>query len=158
MDIEHYFNMNQYSDDLRERIILFFENHPDYTQQEIADEFGASRSFVEKLLQRWRATGSAATLPRGGGQPRLLEAHEKKLRQLVAAQPDATLAELREKIESATKLSVSVATICRALQRLDLGRKKVSSARRAAPPGSKDRAGRLSRARRRLAGWKAEIP
>ena len=124
MDIEHYFNMIQYSDDLRERIILFFENHPDYTQQEIADEFGASRSFVEKLLQRWRATGSAAALPRGGGQQRLLEAHEKKLRELVAAQPDATLAELREKIESATKLSVSAATMCRALQRLDLGRKK----------------------------------
>lgn len=124
MDIEHYFNMTQYSDDLRERIILFFENHPDYTQQEIADEFAASRSFVEKLLQRWRATGSAAALPHGGGQQRLLAAHEQKLRELVAAQPDATLAELREKIESATNLSVSVATMCRALQRLDLGRKK----------------------------------
>ncbi len=116
--------MRQYSDDLRERIIFFYEHHLDYTQQEVADEFGTSRSFMEKLLQRWRATGSAAALPRGGGQPRLLEAHEKKLRELVAAQPDATLAELREKIESATKLSVSVATICRALKRLDLWRKK----------------------------------
>ncbi|MBA3712748.1 MAG: transposase [Pyrinomonadaceae bacterium] len=116
--------MIQYSDDLRERIILFFENHPDYTQQEIADEFGASRSFVEKLLQRWRATGSAAALPRGGGQQRLLATHEQKLRELVAAQPDATLVELREKIASATKLSVSAATMCRALQRLDLKRKK----------------------------------
>ena len=116
--------MIQYSDDLRERIILFFENHLDYTQQEIADEFGTSRSFLEKLLQRWRATGSSAALPRGGGQQPILGNHEQKIRELIAAQPDVTLDELREKIKSSTKLSVSAATICRALQRLDLGRKK----------------------------------
>ncbi|MBA3715687.1 MAG: transposase [Pyrinomonadaceae bacterium] len=116
--------MIQYSDDLRERIIFFFENHPDYTPQEIADEFGASRSFFEKLLQRWRATGSSAALPRGGGQQRILEDHEQKIRELIAAQPDATLDELRERIESSTKLSVSAATLCRALQRQGLVRKK----------------------------------
>lgn len=127
--ISHPFTIRQYSDDLRERIIFFYEHHLDYTQQEVADEFGTSRSFMEKLLQRWRATGSAAALARGGGSPRLLAAHEPKLCELVAAQPDATLAELREQIESATTVSVSTATLCRALQRLDLGRKKSLSSR-----------------------------
>jgi Bacterial regulatory proteins, gntR family len=38
------------SNDLRERIIRFYENHDDYTQSEIADEFGVSRSFFRKAL------------------------------------------------------------------------------------------------------------
>lgn len=124
MVIGKYKDMIPYSNDLREKIIRFFENHPDYTQQEIADEFGVSRSFIEKLLQRWRATHSSAVLPRGGGQPRLLKDHDQQLRELVAAQPDATLDELRERLASSTRLSVSLATICRALQRLQLERKK----------------------------------
>lgn len=49
-----------YSDDLRERIIRFYENHDDYTQQELADEFAVSKSFIEKLLRRWRTTASTA--------------------------------------------------------------------------------------------------
>jgi transposase len=116
--------MTPYSNDLREKIIRFFENHPDYTQQEIADEFGVCLSFIEKLLQRWRATNSFAVLPRGGGRQRTLRDQEEKIRQLIAAQPDATLEELREKIKSSTRLSVSQATMCRELQRLQLPRKK----------------------------------
>jgi transposase len=119
--------MTPYSDDLREKIIQFFENHPDYTQQDIADEFGISRSFVEKLLQRWRATNSSAILPHGGGQQRKLKGHEEKTREFVAAQPDLTLDELRAKLKSAIRLEVSPATMCRELQRLNLPRKKNSS-------------------------------
>lgn len=116
--------MIPYSNDLREKIIRFFENHPDYTQQEIADEFEVSRSFLEKLLQRWRTTQSWGRLPPGGGQPRTLQPHEPQIQALIAAQPDATLAELREKIQVSTQLAVSNATMCRALQRLQLPRKK----------------------------------
>jgi transposase len=116
--------MTPYSDDLREKFIQFFENHPDYTQQDIADEFSVSRSFIEKLLQRWRATNSSAALPPGGGQQRKLKDHEEKTRDLVAAQPDVTLDELRAKLKSAIRLEVSPATMCRELQRLNLPRKK----------------------------------
>ncbi len=116
--------MTPYSKDLREKIIQFFENHPDDTQQEIADEFGVSCSFIEKLLQRWRATGSSAALPHGGGQEHTLKDHGEKIRELVAAQPDITLDELRTKLKSATRLLVSPATMCRELQRLNLPRKK----------------------------------
>src|SRR5256885_6677706 len=107
MVIGKYRAMIPYSNDLREKIIRFFDNHPDYTQQEIADEFGVSRSFIEKLLQRWRTTRSFAVLPPGGRQPRTLKAYERQIRELIAARPDATLAELREQISSATQLSVS---------------------------------------------------
>jgi transposase len=115
------------SDDLRERIIRFYENHDDYTQQDLADEFGVSKSFIEKLLCRWRTTGSSAALPHGGGRARTLQDHDQTLQQLVAAQPDATLAELQARIAKQTKLVVSQPTLCRALQRLRLGRKKKSN-------------------------------
>jgi transposase len=116
--------MIPYSNDLREKIILFFENHPDYTQQEVADEFGVSHSFIEKLLQRQRTTNSSAALPRGGGQKSKLRDHEEKIREFVAAQPDITLDELRAQLKSATGLEASRAALCRELQRLNLPRKK----------------------------------
>ena len=112
------------SNDLREKIILFYENHLDYTQQEIADEFDVSRSFLEKLLQRWRTTNSSASLPRGGGQKSKLRDHEEKIREFVAAQPDLTLEELRAQLKSATGVNASRAALCRELQRLNLPRKK----------------------------------
>lgn len=116
-----------FSDDLRERIISFYENHDDYTQQDIAGEFGVSQSFVEKLLRRWRATGSSAALPHAGGRTRTLQDHDVTVQQLIAAQPDATLAELQTRIVKKTKLQVSAPTLCRTLQRLCLGRKKSRS-------------------------------
>lgn len=122
--------MTPCSNDLREKIIRFYENHPDYTQQEIADEFGLSRSFIEKLLQRWRSLKSFAALPRGGGVQRTLKDHEGKIKALVTSQPDATLDELCERIKADTQLSVSPATMCRELQRLSLGRKKNLTNRR----------------------------
>lgn len=116
------------SNDLRERIIRFYENHDDYTQAEIADEFGVSLSFVEKLLHRWRTRQSSAALPPGGGNVSPLRRQEATLQQIIAARPDATLAELKEQLATKKKLTVSEAAICRALQRLRLGRKKVQSA------------------------------
>lgn len=115
------------SDDLRERIIRFYQNHDDYTQQELADEFSVSKSFIEKLLHRWRATGSAAALGHAGGRTRTLHNHDHTVQQLIAAQPDATLAELQARIAKKTKLQVSQPTICRTLQRLRLRRKKSPS-------------------------------
>jgi len=115
------------SDDLRERIIRFYENHDDYTQQELADEFAVSKSFIEKLLRRWLTTGSSAALPHAGGRVRTLQDHDQTLQQLVAQQPDATLAELQARLAKKTKLQVSPPTLCRALQRLRLRRKKSPS-------------------------------
>lgn len=115
------------SDDLRERIVRFYQNHDDYTQQELADEFGVSQSFIEKLLRRWRTTDSSAALPHAGGRTRTLQDHDQTVQQLVTAQPDLTLAELQLRIAKKTKLQVSQPTLCRTLQRLRLRRKKSPS-------------------------------
>src|SRR5437764_10436318 len=115
--------------DLRERIIRFYENHDDYTQQELADEFSVSKSFIEKLLRRWRTTGSSAALPHAGGRTRTLQNHDATVQQLIAAQPDASLAELQTRIAKKTRLQVSPPTVCRTLQRLRLRRGKLQAAR-----------------------------
>jgi putative transposase len=112
------------SNDLRERVIRFYENHDDYTQQEIADEFGMSLSFLEKLLRRWRATGNSGALPHAGGRTSPLKPHDATLKKLVATQSDATLGELQAQLAAKKQLTVSEATISRALQRLRLVRKK----------------------------------
>ena len=113
------------SNDLRASIIRFFETHHDYTQPETAGEFGVSASTVEKLLHRWRTTGSSEALPPGGGQVAILTKHETALQKMVAKQPDATIDELQAKLARQRRVKASPATICRALQRLKLGRKKV---------------------------------
>lgn len=113
--------MKPYSQDLREKIIQALAES---TQEEVADRFSVSLSFVEKLWRRWRSTGSCAALPHAGGRRRTLAAHEAAIRKEVARQPDVTLAELCERLAAAGAPSVCVATMCTELQRLDLPRKK----------------------------------
>src|SRR5262249_3363550 len=72
-------------------------------------------------LQRQRRTGSVQPKPHGGVPPRKLDAAaEQRLRQLIREQPDATLAELRDRLG----IDCSIATIARALERLRITRKK----------------------------------
>lgn len=112
------------SNDLRASIIRFYENHDDYTQPEIAAEFGVSVSTVEKLLHRWRTTGSSDALPPGGGPTATLRKHETALQKMVDKKPDATLDELQDKLARQRRVTTSRSTIWRALERLRLRRKK----------------------------------
>jgi transposase len=91
------------------------------THELIARRFDVSLRWVQKIWARWRASGSAAVLPHGGGPtPKLTPAHRERLAQLVAEQPDATLAELKER----SGAPVSRGWLCRVLQGLGLARKK----------------------------------
>jgi transposase len=117
--------MKPYSQDLRDRIIQALEAGTE-TQRAIAQRFCVSGSFVEKLWQRWRGSSSSAAKPHAGGRQYALKEHLALLRTEVAKQPDATLVELRDRLVAAQGPCVSPATICRALQRLRLPRKKVA--------------------------------
>jgi transposase len=112
--------MRAYSNDLRERIVAAVERGT-HSQRQLTQLFCVSLSFIVRLLQRQRQTGSVQPKPHGGGTPYKLDADAlARLRQLVHDQPDATLAELRERLG----VSCTLATVCRALQRLRLTRKK----------------------------------
>ena len=95
------------------------------SQAEIAEHFSVSLPFVEKLWHRFRTTGSYRAKPFAGGVKRYLKDDEQLIRELVKAQPDATLAELCQRVAQATgKAMVTPATMCVELQRLKLGLKK----------------------------------
>ena len=88
---------------------------------EVAEQFQCSESWVRRLKQRERETGSLA--PRPPKQPdtrKLSDDDLEQLRTLIARQPDLTLAELAAQLNR----KVSVPTIWRATQRLGLPIKK----------------------------------
>ena len=116
--------MQAYSDDLRQRVAAACASSQ-LTLEEVASRFTVSVSFVNKLLKRQRTTGSVAALPhRGGPAPRLQAADHQRLAACVAAQPDATLAELSQHLVAAGCPAVSPTVLCQTLQALDLRRKK----------------------------------
>lgn len=116
--------MIPYSLDLRQKICAALERGVG-SQRVVAELFGVSLSFVERLLQRQRTTGTLAPRPHAGGPPRCLdEADERVIRQRLEQQPDSTLDELREVIAQQSGQSVSRATLGRTVQRLNLPRKK----------------------------------
>ena len=116
--------MKPISNDLRRRIIEAIQENEE-SQPEIAERFAVSLSFVEKLWHRFRVTGSYEPLPHAGGRARLLKDDEELIRAEVKAQADITLAELTEKIATATgKAAVSQMTMSEELRRLNLPRKK----------------------------------
>lgn len=116
-----------YSTDLREKIVRAYDEGLG-SQRAIAELFGVSRSFVEKLLRRRRLTCEVVALPHGGGRRPLCHKQERELvHRLVESQPDATLDELCAAVERRRRLRVSRPTMSRLVRRLDLPRKKSRS-------------------------------
>ena len=114
--------MRAYSLDLRERIAAAVDNHVGSIRW-IARVFRVSTSFIVRLLQHRRATGTLAPEPHRGGPPSALgPADLERLAALVAEQPDATLEQLRLK----GGFKCSLKTLWYALDRLGLTRKKKS--------------------------------
>jgi transposase len=114
--------MKTYSQDLRERVVRACDQGG-RTRQQVAELFGVSTAWIRRLLQRRRQTGSFAALPRGGGSvPKMDSQRCQRLLVLVRQQPDATLEELRQRLQAPVHRS----TICRALARLGWPVKKKS--------------------------------
>ena len=121
--------MRTYSIDLRQKVVEAYDRGVG-SQRQIAETFGVSRSFVEKLLQRRRTTGDIASLPHGGGGKPLLDDEALMLvRQLVREEPDATLGELCEAVDRQRGVRVSVSNMCMRLKQMGLPRKKSHSRR-----------------------------
>jgi transposase len=119
--------MKAYSLDLRQKILRAYDQQLG-SQRALAALFGVSQSFVEKLLRRRRTTGDIAPRPHAGGRRALCnEAAHAAVRRLVHEQPDATLAELCERLFAQRALRVSVPTMGRLVIALRLPRKKSRS-------------------------------
>jgi transposase len=122
--------MKAYSIDLRQRIVLAVESGAE-SQADVAEQYAVSLSFVERLLHQWRTTQNLAPLRGKPGPKRKLEPYAAWLRAAVQRQPDATLAELCERLANAKGVQVHPSLMWRELQCLQLPLKKVTARQRA---------------------------
>jgi transposase len=137
--------MEALSLDLRERICGACDECVE-TRAEVAERFGVSRSFVQKLLRRRKETGSIAAMPHAGGAKASMDGMDlSRLRKLVKAKRDSTLAELCCSLAAAGGASVSVPTMCRVLADLRLRLKKRRSTPRSGTRHASGRCGDTGR-------------
>ena len=122
-----------YSDDLRQKLLQAVAAQP-LSKAALARTFGVSLSYLKGIVRRQQA-GNPHTLPHAGGpQPKLEAAQREQLRQHVLTHADATLAELQAWLQTTCQVVLSLATVCRVLQRLELPRKKRRCMPRSATP------------------------
>jgi transposase len=121
-----------YSQDLRSRVLAaVHEGRRSYGA--LAALFRVGQSTIRGWVRRERETGSTAPKPHAGGAPPAVAgATVQVLKDLVAAQPSRTLAELADGLHTATGRRPIESTVCRACKRLDLRRKKNRLRRRRA--------------------------
>jgi len=114
--------MNTYPIELRRRVVNAVDNDIG-SKREIAKTFSVSVSWIDKLLQRRKETGSIKALPRTQGRkPAFQGYHLEQLDSFVKKQPDATLEEIREHFSDI--VNCSIVTVHNALQRIGWRYKK----------------------------------
>lgn len=110
--------MKPYSMDLRQRVLD--DCDAGLPTKEAAAKYRVSPAWVRRLRQRRRETGAVAPArPRTGPRPSW-DAYADRLREAIRQAPDATLAELRQRLG----LAVALSTLWRAVAALGLTVKK----------------------------------
>src|SRR5260221_11898795 len=95
--------MAPYSMDLRKRV--FEDCDAGVASKDVAAKFRVSRSWVDRVKQRRRETGEVTPRPQTVFKPQAFAGQEDRLRALVTARPDRTLAELRDELHRSATLS-----------------------------------------------------
>lgn len=103
--------MAAFSLDLRRRILdaALADGAP--TEHALADRFGVSRGFVQKLKRRWRSHGTAEPVGHRGGAPRKLSDDHRAVLVAWADGSDATCAELRDRLADERGVEVARSTV-----------------------------------------------
>jgi transposase len=102
-------------------------------------------STLYRWCQAWRTEGRReAKAHAGGPAPRLDEAALDRLKALVAERNDRTLAEYAAGLFERAEVKASGPTVCRALKKLGLTRKKDAARRRAGSARAGRGAGRVA--------------
>ena len=110
--------------DLRVRAVDAYENG-EGTLQEIADRFCIGRTTLCDLLRLYRYAGTLEPSKTRGHKPKSVDdAGRERIRELVAAQPDATIPELTDAYNAEAALTISEATMGREIRAMKLTRKK----------------------------------
>lgn len=118
--------MKAYSLDLRERVMKAYDQGH-WKVWQLAERFQVGAWWVHKIKRQRREEGSLA--PRKGkvGQPRSLQGGEiTRLERYVGRHPDATLEEIRQKLQ----ITCSAVTVHNTLRRLGYRYKKNAAGQR----------------------------
>jgi transposase len=110
------------SADFRERLVVALD--AGLAPSEAARLFGVDLSTVYRWRRRARRGESLAEKPRSGRPPKLAASDYSRLRQLVLAQPDATLPAHAAQLRATTGVRLSPSHLSRVLARLGLRLKK----------------------------------
>jgi transposase len=115
--------MNPYSVDLRQRIVAAVNSG--MSRSEVVRTFQVSAATVRRYLKQQRETGELAPRAHTGGRQAQIGADQyPALQELIAAAPDATLAETCQQWQQLTGVLVSQSSMCRALAQIGWSRKK----------------------------------
>jgi transposase len=128
--------------DLRQRIITAWQQC-EGTWKELAERFGVGEATVDRLVARFRRSGSVAPDPHSGGQSHLIPDEALPTVQLLLdAKPDITIEELAEVYRRESGKRVSRPTMSRAVARLGYSRKKRPQSARSATGRASKRSGK----------------
>jgi len=135
-----------YSNDLRRKFLQAYDEG-EGTLEELAEQFRVSLAWAKKISARRFRTGEVeAPVWRHGPVSRVTPEVQEWIRKQIRAQPDTTLQELREQLEEAKQVRLSMGRMWLALRQLGLPLKKkhsthrsktVKKRRAAAKPGEK---------------------
>lgn len=115
--------MNPISLDLRKRIVHAV-NHDKNTPEQTAQRFAISRASVYRFLQLDRDLNDLKPAPKPPNPPKISDDDGPALHAQIQANNDATLEEHCQTWLETTGVEVSVPTMQRALNRLNVTRKK----------------------------------
>jgi len=128
---------------IRQRIIQLYEQGK--STRDLSEFFGFCVAAVRRVRQQFKRRGTLQPQTHLCGRKTLVTAGRKaRLQQLVAAQPDATLAELGGRLDR----PFGTSTIDLWLRKLGLTYKKNTARRRTTPPRRGRKKGRTGRS-----GW-----
>ena len=115
--------MKPYAVDLREKVVSTYYSG-NISVRKLAVNFGVGKAFVQKMLKQYKAEGHVNPGKQGTRKKAVLADSSNQLIALVEKHPDATLFEYCEYWLESHKQVVSESMMCRALQKLNLTRKK----------------------------------
>jgi len=115
--------MKPYSIDFREKVVKAYEEG-NTSVRKLATRFDVSKAFVQRMLKQKKIEGHLIPGKQGGTMKGELEGCETQLTCMVEKYSDATLSEYCEYWGETHNQWVSTSTMCRALQRQELTRKK----------------------------------
>lgn len=121
-----------FSDDLRVRVVEAVKCG--VSRREAAEQFGVSASSAIRWVALEKETGCVSHRPMGGDHSSKLTGQRDFLLELVAAEPDLTLEEIRHLL-ARREVKVGYGTVWRFFDKEKITFKKNSARRRTRPPG-----------------------